>query len=96
VAFEGFNRGVLNEKQEDSLRKAIPFADITVTDVSGNSIQLKTYRKAPLPDQLDMEGNSYPYDIERLYALLPTGEVIIMQYGTVDKIWRAILNFTNP
>jgi hypothetical protein len=96
VAFEGFNRGVLNEKQEDSLRKAIPFADITVTDISEKSIRLKMYRKAPLTDQLDMQGNSYPYDIERLYAILPTGEIIIMQYGTVDKIWRAILNFTNP
>lgn len=96
VAFEGFNRGVLNEKQEDSLRKAIPFADITISDKSGNSIRLKTYRKAPLPDQLDMQGKPYQYDIEKLYAILPTGEIIIMQYGTMDKIWRAVLNFTNP
>lgn len=96
IAFEGFNRGILNEKQEDSLRKSIPFAEFTVTDISGKSLKIKTYRKAPLPDQVDLEGIAYPYDIERLYGILPTGEIIIMQYGTVDKIWRAILNFKIP
>ena len=96
IAFEGFNRGILNEKQEDSLRKAIPFAEFTVTDISGKSLKIKTYRKAALPDQVDLEGNAYQYDIERLFGILPTGEIIIMQYGTVDKIWRAILNFKNP
>lgn len=93
VAFETFNRGILNEKQEDSLRKAIPFALITVKDVKENSTTLKLYRKAPTPEQKNVADQNYQWDVERLFAILPTGEVIIMQYGTVDKIWRAILNF---
>jgi len=93
IAFEGFNRGILNEKQEDSLRKAIPFSIIKVTDNKGETIELKTYRKKSTPDQIDLNGQQYQWDIERLFAILPTGEVIIMQYGTYDKIWRAILNF---
>jgi hypothetical protein len=94
IAFETFNRGVLTEKQEDSLRKAIPFAVVTVTDKNNQSLAIKTYRKAPTPEQKNIEGQSYQYDVERLFAILPSGEVIIMQYGTFDKIWRAVMNFT--
>jgi hypothetical protein len=93
IAFETFNRGVLSEKQEDSLRKAIPFAEFTVVDNFGNFTTLKTYRKTPTEEQKNLDGKSYQWDIERLYAIIPTGEVVVMQYRTLDKIWRAILNF---
>lgn len=94
IAFESFNLGILSPSQEDSLRKSIPFAEIEVTDTEGKSMKIKTYRKSPTPDQVDMEGMEYQYDVERLYAILPSDEVIIMQYGTFDKIWRALVNFT--
>lgn len=94
IAFEAFNRGILNEQQEDSLRKSIPFTIITVKDKSGNSTSIKAYRKAPTEDQVTLGGGKYQFDIEKLFAILPSGEIVIMQYGTFDKIWRALASFT--
>ncbi len=93
IAFEAFNRGILTPQQEDSLKKALPFSVITVTDKAGNPITLKAYRKEPTAQQKNLDGENYQFDVERLYAVIPSGEVVVMQYGTYDKIWRALLSF---
>lgn len=95
IAFETFNRGILKPAQEDSLKKSIPFTIISVTNTEGETTAIKAYRKAPTNQQKNLDGEKYQFDVERLYAVIPSGEIVIMQYGTFDKIWRALVSFTH-
>ena len=97
IHFQSFNAGTLTLKQEDSLRNAKPHYKISVTDTKGKLNEIKIYHKH-LPDVDDM-GNpwdfDYPWDPVRGFAVLQSGEVVIIQYSVFDHILWPIYAFTN-
>ena len=59
---------------------------------------LKIFHKAPTPDQIQTaqeEGFDIKYDVDRAFALLPTGEICLVQFFTFDRILWPIESFTS-
>jgi hypothetical protein len=75
----------------DSILQQTPLHIITLTDTAGVSRTVATYRRGNLALQEDFDGNLLPYDLDRLYALLPEGnELVIVQYFVFDPITRPL------
>lgn len=71
----------LNQKQVDSLKKAMPFCVMSVKETSGKSHILKMYRmKGPGYKEVDDFGDSVSWDTNRFWLLTPQGEVVKAQY----------------
>lgn len=76
---------------KDSILAQTPLHRITLTDTTGNSRTITTYRRDNLALQEDFDGNLLPYDLDRLYALLPDdNELVIVQYFVFDPITRPL------
>lgn len=90
--FEGFE----NNKEEsviDSVKASVPFKEINVTDVEGNTKNVKFYRKPMPPGSYDYDGNPIEYDIDRLYLWIDEETFVIGQYFVFDKIDASFQNF---
>tara|TARA_B100000780_G_scaffold274085_1_gene238602 strand:- start:1698 stop:2708 length:1011 start_codon:yes stop_codon:yes gene_type:complete len=90
--FEGFE----NNKEEsviDSVKASVPFKEINVTDVDGNTKNVKFYRKPMPPGSTDYDGNPIEYDIDRLYLWIDEETFVIGQYFVFDKIDASFQNF---
>ncbi len=75
----------------DSIMSQIPVNIIQLTDVSGQTQKIITYRRANLMQASDLEGNLHPYDVDRLYALITDkDELVIVQYFVFDPITRPL------
>lgn len=86
VAFEN-----ITDAHKDSILAQTPLHRITLTDTTGNSRTVTTYRRSNLALAEDYDGNLLPYDLDRLYALLPGGnELVIVQYFVFDPITRPL------
>ncbi len=81
----------ITKSYKDSILQQPPVHRITITDTTGNSRTITTYRRDNLNLQEDFDGNLLPYDIDRLYALLPEGnDLVIIQYFVFDPITRPL------
>ncbi|MFP4471789.1 MAG: hypothetical protein ACLFPE_13990 [Bacteroidales bacterium] len=75
----------------DSIVDSQPTHIITVTDTSGVSKTVKTFRRPNTAGQYDLEGNLLPWDTNRLYALLPeNNELVMIQYFVFDPATRPL------
>lgn len=66
-----------------------PRTILTITDVDGNSRQLKTYYKYSNPDDLKAMPDTSMYevfDLNRLYAVLDSKDTVLIQYYIFDNI----------
>lgn len=85
----------------DEYAKAVPKAELdttftrsprtvlTVTDIDGNSRQLKTYIKYTNPDDIRSMPDTAMYqvfDLNRLYAVLDDKDTVLIQYYIFDNI----------
>ncbi|HRE74803.1 MAG TPA: hypothetical protein PK637_05605 [Flavobacteriales bacterium] len=88
IHFETLNRGILSPLQEDSLRKAKPYYEISVTDKKGEKKEIKVFHKKLPPHNMNNEPfeQDYPYDPERAFAQIPGGEIVVIQFFVFDKI----------
>lgn len=78
-------------KHQDSIIAQTPVNIIEVTDATGKTQKVTTYRRANLAIQQDLDGNLLPYDIDRLYALIDeNNELVIAQYFVFDPITRPL------
>lgn len=97
IHFQSFNPGTLTEKQEDSLRKAKPYYKILVTDKKGIKNELTIYHKKTPP--IDELGEPWEMEVDwdpiRSFAILSSGEVVIIQFGVFDRILWPIYAFTH-
>lgn len=85
VGFEFFVPDEFQAHRIDSIQKYTPLYRFNVTDVAGNSRELKCYAR-PNKDQLKGDdGEAYEYDIERLYAIFDN-QLVVMQYYTTDML----------
>ena len=74
----------------DSVLSTKPFYVISVTDTSGKTTKVETYRMPNFKNKIDEEGNPYPYDVDRMYARVFYSEgfvdFVYVQYVTFDLI----------
>lgn len=84
---------LLKYKQIDSLQNATPFYTLEVNDKQNNRKKIKIYHMANIGKAEDLDGKLYQYNPERAYAILPTGDVVVVQFFTFDKLLRPISGF---
>lgn len=80
---------VLDEKkpeQQDSIRKSNPFFTIKVEDVYGKTTKIVALHMNNYRNTLDDKGNPYPYDMDRMFAVLNDDILIYIQFYTFDRI----------
>lgn len=81
----------LTSMHRDSIMSLPPLNIISLTDTSGKTIKVKTYRRGNIAQQEDLEGNMLPYDVNRLYAWLEDDKnMVIIQYFVFDPITRPL------
>ncbi|MBX7093426.1 MAG: hypothetical protein K1X56_01810 [Flavobacteriales bacterium] len=97
IHFETFNKGILSPLQEDSLRHAKPYYIVQVKTKKGESKKLNIYhKKVPPKNSVGNENTGeYPWDPERAFALLPDGQIVVIQFFVFDKILWPIYAFTH-
>lgn len=79
----------MDKHKKDSILSSPPFHILTLTDTNGVSTTIRTYHKASSPEDTDQKGNSAPYDLDRLYALVNNGQdFTLIQFLIFDKILR--------
>ena len=93
IAFES-PLDAMEPKVMDSVRGSKPAHIITVGDVSGKVKSIKTFRRPNYDKQEDLDGNIYPWDINRMYALIDDDrEMVLVQYFVFDEITRPLSYF---
>lgn len=97
VNFE-FRNYDLNKRQVDSLKGSKPFCTLTVNSKSKGAELFKLYRKKP-DGTTDEQGVSYTkdsYDIQRLWCVLPNGELVKCQYFVMTPLIMGSIYFNYP
>jgi len=93
IAFES-PLDAMEPKVMDSVSRSQPAHIITVGDVYGKAKSIKTFRRPNHDRQEDLDGNIYPWDINRMYALIDDGrEMVLVQYFVFDEITRPLSYF---
>jgi hypothetical protein len=85
----------LEKKKKDSISSSIPFHVLTITDISGNTISLKTYHIKANPGEVD-EATNEPiyYNRDRMYALINNGQdFVLIQFYVFDKLIKPLSHF---
>lgn len=76
----------LSEKQVDSMKRTIPFAEIKVKETNGNSTKLKCFR-AKLPVNDTIAGREVVNsNIDKFWCELPGGEIVKCQYYVFNPL----------
>jgi hypothetical protein len=88
VSFETLINDI-DSRRKDSIVGSVPFTMITVTDTLGGVTSIKTFHKQGEPGNIDYEGHPYPWDLDRMYALVNEGkDFTLVQFYVFDKIIR--------
>lgn len=78
----------------DSILTSTPLHIITLVDTAGYVQEVKTYRRKNYDQVFDDDDNYYPYDVDRLYALLDNKrDFVLIQYFVFDPITRPLSFF---
>ena len=84
LRFESFKN---NLSFKDSIMATTPFHIVTLTDDKGEHFQVKTFKANNLKNKLNVEGDPYTYDVDRMYALVNEDkDFVLIQYFVFDKI----------
>lgn len=75
----------------DSLLKTSPFKIVTVTNKMGESKVLRLYRRFNIDAILDMNGEYFPYDVDRMYGFVSGIKApVSVQYFVADNFTRTL------
>ncbi|MNU71250.1 hypothetical protein D3C71_606760 [compost metagenome] len=86
----------LSDKQLDSLTSSKPFCIMNVRTTKGEKTKLKMFRrKSESGPEVDDFGDNSPYDINRFWCELPSGQVVKCQFFTFNPIIMGHIYF-NP
>ncbi|WP_343748606.1 hypothetical protein [Fluviicola sp.] len=87
----------LNDKQLDSLKHSTPFCVLKVRSTKGVKTQLRMFRRPSVSGEKEVDdfGDESPYDINRFWCELPSGQVVKCQYFTFNPILMGHIYF-NP
>lgn len=92
IHFEQHNY-LIDQKSADSLKSTTPQFLIAVTDQDGLIKQIACYKKKMTYEKYDFNGNLIEFDRDRLWVVLPNGDLVVGQYFTFDKILQDIRFF---
>lgn len=87
----------LSDKQLDSLKSSKPFCIMNVRTTKGEKTKLKMFRRKSDSEEkgVDDFGDESPYDINRFWCELPSGQVVKCQYFTFNPLIMGHIYF-NP
>jgi len=86
----------LTPKQEDSLKRSKPFCILSVKQTNGKEEKLKMYRLRGSGEvTVDDFGDSVNYDVNRLWCVLPGGELVKCQYFVMNPLIMGHMYFDN-
>ena len=75
--------------RKDSILALPPFVNITVTDTTGETKVIRTFRRPAEPGATDMNGKPLPYDMDRFYALINNDQdLVLAQFYVFDRVLR--------
>lgn len=83
--FEAFILDSLQQFKRDSLLSQQMVFEMSVLDVNKNKKSFKAYYRQNIDKLLDDKGELYPYDIDRMYAIVDDKEVVLIQFYVVDQ-----------
>ena len=78
----------------DSIITSQPKNILSLVDKQGNETKIKTFFKPNSDLAFDPEGKVYPYDVDKLYALVnDETDFVMIQYYVFDKVLRPMSYF---
>lgn len=81
----------IDEARKDSIRNSTPTRIISLVLSDGKKRKLTLYRRENFSNQLDLDGNPFKFDVERMYGFVDNdNNAYSVQYFTADKINRPI------
>ena len=81
-------------KQIDSLKKSVPFCELSVKEVNGNLNKLKMYRmKGTGVKEVNDFGDSTTADVNRFWCILPSGDLVKCQYFVFSPLMMGHIYF---
>ncbi|MFN5317989.1 MAG: hypothetical protein ACK5CY_04025 [Bacteroidia bacterium] len=83
------------QAKKDSILSSLPFVTVTLQDKKGKKTIVEGFRRASTAKDVDLEGNQYPFDPDRMYALLNKKDFLLVQYFQFDKLMRSPASFVN-
>lgn len=93
IRFESFLND-LDKDRRDSIRSTKPFYRISLTDRTGKTQTVTTFKRKPSPDQRDIYGDQVTYDHDRMYATINDGkDLVLVQFFVFDRILRPLPAF---
>ena len=72
----------------DSIKNSIPAFELRIETVSDSTIAIDGYHKIAQEGETDNQGNLLPYDRDRKYAVIPSGEFVLIQNYAWNDIFR--------
>lgn len=94
LRYESLMEGLTDPARQDSIVHSTPMNIVTVVDKNGKSVSIKTFYKPNDPGTFDEVGKLYPYDVDRMYALINDDrDFVLLQYFVFDKVLRKLSFF---
>lgn len=93
IRFEAFLNDI-DKSKRDSIRSTRPFYRIALTDRTGKTQTITTFKRKPSPDQRDIYGGPVSYDHDRMYAVVNDDkDLVLVQFYVFDRILRPLPAF---
>jgi len=74
---------------KDSIFKSVPYAKIKINDINNSSIELNTWIRPNIEENLKWDGTSYESDPDRMWSVLPNDtHIITLQFFVLDPILK--------
>jgi hypothetical protein len=90
IRFEAFLND-MDKSIRDSITSGRPFYQIALTDRTGKTQTITTFKKRPGRSQTDNDGNPATFDPERMYALVNDNkDLVLIQFFVFDHILKPL------
>jgi hypothetical protein len=90
--FESFLDDMKKAKR-DSLLSSSPLYVLSIADKNNKTTEMKFYGMEPLRQEFDEKGKPEKYDLDHMYALINSQELVVTQYYTFGKLLTDIEYF---
>lgn len=74
----------------DSIKNSIPAFELRIETTNGKQIAVDGFHKMAQEGETDAQGNLLPYDRDRKYAVIPSGEFVLIQNYAWNDILRPL------
>jgi len=90
INFEALLDG-MPKRTLDSLVNSTPLRTVTLTTIDQQQVRIRMYHRPNFNDKVDFNGKHFPYDMDRMYALIDNiKHPVTVQFFVVDNITRTL------